>query len=137
MRKTGKGSKTKRKKARSLSPQLPLGRCELADKMLSSGYVRLDCEVGSNVEELSGKLKDTHEQRPGWYLDDDDSCGLYDPLFKVVNVLKELTETDREWFWKSEKSPKVGFNHTNIKASHSHLSQLPSKTMNWQINALF
>lgn len=55
----------------------------LADKMLSSGYVRLDCEVGSKVEELSGKLKDTHEQRPEWYLDDDDSCGLYDPLLKV------------------------------------------------------
>lgn len=47
------------------------------------------------MEESSGKLKDTHEQRPGWYLDDDDSYGLYDPLLKVVNVLKELRETDR------------------------------------------
>lgn len=66
--------------------------------MLSSGYVRLDFEVGRKVEELSGKLKDTHEQRPGRYLDDDDSCRLYDPLFKVVNVLKELRKTDRESF---------------------------------------
>jgi hypothetical protein len=113
VRETGKGKKDKRKNGKvTLTSAFHSESVNLADKMLSSGYVRLDCEVGGKVEELGGKLKDTHEQRPEWYLDDDDSCGLYDPLLKV-----ELST-----YWKSWER-QTGESFGNLR-SHQKLASI-------------